>query len=335
MKIAAAKPALLKKLNLSLVCRTLLELGGATRAEIAARTAISVTTVRSLLEELVQSGAVTALEPGESSGGRRAARYTMSPHPFLCLFLEGSRVSWRVAGLTGETLAEDDAQAPPDDAALLEFVDEIRGQWKIRAVGVGVPGIVDAGRYYDGAAWNDIGDRLQRQLGLPVILENDVNCIALGCARRYGDETGDMSGVNLAYIHFNRSCTGAGIVAGGKVIRGAKQFAGELGLMPLGLDDTLDDILETGGVSEAADAAARAVACLCCVTGPSLVALGGERMDTGEIDLNRVQSSLSGYLPEGHRPLLMACGNRRNDYLSGLTGLTADTLAPMLPLEPV
>lgn len=333
MKEVAAKPALLRQMNLSLICRTLLELGSATRAEIAARTSISVTTVRVLLDELARNGTVTALEPGKSSGGRRAMRYALRPYPFLSLYLDERHLAWRVAGLAGEIFAEDDTEIPPDDAGLLQFIRDIQSQWNIQAVGVGVPGIVEAGRYYNGGVWDDVGDRLERSLGLPVILENDLNCIALGCARRHAGESGDSESVNLAYIAFNRSCCGAGIVADGKVIRGARQFAGEVGYLPIGPDGTLDEILQCGSLAEMADAAARAVACLCCITDPALVALGGDRVISGEIDIERVKAGIDGYLPEGHRPLLISGGDYRGDYLSGLSGLTAGTLVPMLPLE--
>ena len=94
----AGKPELIKKMNIELIYQTLIALGSATRGEIAEATHMSVTTVRSLLEELVTLGEIVESDLDASSGGRRPQRYILSPdrNRILVLYLEEDRLYFRV-----------------------------------------------------------------------------------------------------------------------------------------------------------------------------------------------------------------------------------------------
>lgn len=333
MGAVTGKPALMKQMNLSLIYEALIEMGTATRAEIAAKTAISATTIRSLLEELLQNGALLEVALDASSGGRRARRYALNParNLALCLFYTKTRLSYRVAGLTGCTVAEGDLELTgPPFPEILRFTETARRQWDIRALGLGVPGIVENGRFYEGGGTtalvaNHIGEQLEQRLGLPVALENDLNCIALGYATRYAAAHAEQAGgINMAYIHLNRDCSGAGIIAEDKVIRGATHFAGEVGYLPLAAGKTLDALLKSP--EEAVDAVAQMVACLSCVMNPSLVVIGGERVADGSIDLDMARAAARKYIPGNHLPEIAAGDNDREDYLTGLSRLTVQIL---------
>lgn len=333
MGAITGKPALMKQMNLSLIYDALIAMGTATRAEIAERTAISATTVRSLLEELLQTGELLEAALDASSGGRRAMRYALNPERnlALCFYYTAKQLSFRVTGPAGNTVAEGDrpfSGEPMEE--ILRFAVEGRQKWDLRALSVGVPGIVENGKYYEGGGAtpfivNDIGERLEQRLGLPVVLENDLNCIALGFARRYaGTRPESLRGVNLIYMHLNWGCSGAGIIAEGKVVRGATRFAGEVGFLPLTTGNMLDALLKSP--AEAADAVARAVACLNCVTNPSLVVIGGERLTDGSVDLDAVRALARTYIPPGHVPEIAPGNNERNDYLTGLSQLAVPIL---------
>ncbi len=100
------------------------------------------------------------------------------------------------------------------------------------AVGVGAAGLVDrAGvlrfapnlRGVDGLA---VRAELERRLGLPVVVDNDATC-ATWAERQMGAAVGmdDVVVVTLG------TGIGGGIVAGGRLARGANGFAGEVGHM--------------------------------------------------------------------------------------------------------
>src|SRR2546422_3803540 len=109
----------------------------------------------------------------------------------------------------------------------------------IDAIGVGVPGPVDAARGRIGEpvthvpelAGRDLASELGSRFGLPAFVDNDVNALALG-EWMFGAGRGYRSLVVLAA----GTGFGAGIVLDGRVVRGASGFGGELGHAPVRFD---------------------------------------------------------------------------------------------------
>ncbi len=102
-------------------------------------------------------------------------------------------------------------------------------------VGVGVPGIVDFKRgliHYltNVPGWNNVPLKkiLEKRLKSPVLVDNDVNLMALG-EYRFGAGKGarDLVCITLG------TGVGGGIIIGGGIYRGASSAAGEIGHMPL------------------------------------------------------------------------------------------------------
>jgi len=104
---------------------------------------------------------------------------------------------------------------------------------QVRRIGVGCAGPVDlrAGLVFNPPnlpGWTRVPltERIQRALGLPVVLENDANAAALG-EFRYGAGKGARS---LVYLTVSTGI-GGGIILDGKVWHGLKDAAGEVGHM--------------------------------------------------------------------------------------------------------
>lgn len=99
---------------------------------------------------------------------------------------------------------------------------------EVRSVGIGIPGLVDAdsGRVLHavnlGVESLDLAVQAQRALGVPFRVENDVKAAALGAAALRG-MTGSMAYLNLG------TGVAAGIVVDGRIWRGARGTAGEVG----------------------------------------------------------------------------------------------------------
>jgi predicted NBD/HSP70 family sugar kinase len=102
------------------------------------------------------------------------------------------------------------------------------------AIGVGVPGAVDpaSGRVahavnlgLDGLA---LGDELAARLGVRVRLENDVNVAALGAFHLLGHGPEH----SMAYLNLGTGLA-AGLVLGGRLWRGSRGTAGEIGHIPV------------------------------------------------------------------------------------------------------
>ncbi|MBN9239887.1 MAG: sugar kinase [Micrococcales bacterium 70-64] len=102
------------------------------------------------------------------------------------------------------------------------------------SIGIGIPGAVDAstGRVTHavnlGLEGLELGAELTRRLGRPVRIDNDVNAAALG-AFHLLDKQDTHS---MAYLNLGTGLA-AGIVIEGRVWRGARGTAGEIGHIPV------------------------------------------------------------------------------------------------------
>jgi len=125
--------------------------------------------------------------------------------------------------------------------SLIAQVTESAGERarSIAAVGVGVPGPVDAERGIVGEPVTHVpelaGRRLAAELGgrigVPVFVDNDVNALALGEAT-----LGAARGARSLVVLSTGTGIGAGIVLEGRLVRGAAGFGGELGHAPVKFD---------------------------------------------------------------------------------------------------
>lgn len=118
-------------------------------------------------------------------------------------------------------------------ADLCAAIDAVRDRG-VAAIGIGVPSLVDpkTGVLFDTTnipSWKEVPlkKRLEKRYGVPVHIDNDANCFALGekhfgAAKRANDFVGMVIGTGL----------GAGIVANGRLVSGAYRGAGEFGTVP-------------------------------------------------------------------------------------------------------
>jgi glucokinase len=105
----------------------------------------------------------------------------------------------------------------------------------VAGIGIGVPGVVDArGGVLTHAVNLDVGGDglplaalLSRRTGVPVAVENDANAAALGASRVL-----ELDDTALAYLSIGTGLA-AGIVLSGRLHRGARGGAGEIGHVPV------------------------------------------------------------------------------------------------------
>ena len=105
---------------------------------------------------------------------------------------------------------------------------------EVTGIGVGVPSVVDCnqGIVYNVAnipSWKEVHLKaiLEKEFGVPVAVNNDANCFALG-AWCYGEGRGtsDMVGLTMG------TGIGSGIIIGGILYNGVNTGAGEIGSLP-------------------------------------------------------------------------------------------------------
>ena len=102
----------------------------------------------------------------------------------------------------------------------------------IRAIGLGVPGVVIKGRVYNAynLHWNEVAIQsiLRRRLRVPVFVDNDCNLFTLGIHRvELKGKPDTMAGVFLG------TGFGGGLIINGQLFRGHNFAAGEFGQMTI------------------------------------------------------------------------------------------------------
>jgi predicted NBD/HSP70 family sugar kinase len=247
-----AVPSLLRRLNERTVLETILSAAPISRAELARRTGISKPTVSLALRALLEDGIVRETSRGRGGPHYGAVYYEADPEAALVLGIDLSSRALRVAvsDLAGDLRARQDIQAT---GAAPERIRPLGGVVRsllqasglspalIDRVVVGVPAIVSPadGKVYSsdlpGLDAPDLSAELQRQLGVTVTLENDVNLAALaelhnGTARGVKDFAFLLVGDGL----------GAAVVLDGRIHRGSHGAAGELDAVRSGRPDDVD-----------------------------------------------------------------------------------------------
>lgn len=124
-------------------------------------------------------------------------------------------------------------------AVLSAWLQDAGGRAPLLGIGLGVPGVVNADRGTVTApliGWNDLAlrDRLQQELHMPVLVDNDVNTLAIS-ERLYGRGRGAE---NFITVTLGRGI-GLGIVAGGDIYHGFGGGAGEFGHVTVAVDGPL------------------------------------------------------------------------------------------------
>ncbi len=146
----------------------------------------------------------------------------------------GTNIRASVVDGAGEVLDTVQAPTPHAEQALQDGLEravrELRSRHRIGAVGLAVAGFVDETRttvrFAPHLPWEDspVANELSDRLGLPVILEHDVNA-AMWAEYRFGAAAGAHNGVMVAL----GTGIGAALLVGGELYRGSYGVAPELG----------------------------------------------------------------------------------------------------------
>jgi predicted NBD/HSP70 family sugar kinase len=248
-----ATPPLLKRMNEQTVLETIRAAAPISRAEISRRAGISKPTVSLALRSLEESGLVRrAAAPSGPSYG--AVYFEPVPEAALVLGIDlGARfVRGAICDLGGRVRARQDIELGSVHAEVaLGAIADLHGSLVeatgleanlIDGVVVGVPGVVEAGtgrltlaENVPGLEDRAFGDDLGARLGLPVVLENDINLAALG-----EQWLGVAGGIDDFVFLSVGTGMGAGLVLGGSLHRGHHGAAGEVDYALAGLGVEVD-----------------------------------------------------------------------------------------------
>jgi predicted NBD/HSP70 family sugar kinase len=221
-------------------------LGPTSRASLARLLSVSPALVTQVTKQLIADGLLVELDHSPSQGGRpaRLLGLVADAGRVIGVKVVAEHITVVEVGIDGtvvrsatEPFDAASATAIPTLATLLRAFIAGGSDRPLLGVGVGVPGDVDDQSLGNvdstQLGWSHVplGDVLRRELSLPVLVENNVNALAMaellhGQARGHDDVLVVTIGTGV----------GAGIIAEGAVLRGHGGGAGEIGHLP-----TLED----------------------------------------------------------------------------------------------
>lgn len=239
------KVNLIKDINLNKVRSALKALGTATKPQLAEVTGLSVVTVNSLVNTLIDIGEILPDEILNSEGGRPAAsfRYNSEFRLALMIYMHEYRgqdtAFYCVVNLRGEVIERD--KHILSDVYVQSFdshIENLLGKFsQIKAICFGIPGdevnqkliISDYEKMREQSLSGYIGEKFH----LPVLVENDINAAVMG----YCHQNKIRSDKCVIGLYFpDKYPPGAGIYLNGNIYKGKNGLAGEIKYLPFGID---------------------------------------------------------------------------------------------------
>ena len=251
----ASSTAVLRVMNERAVFAEVFRLGKASRPELAQVTGLSKPTVAVALNNLEEAGLLRQVGLRAGPAGRSALLYEVRPEAGYVLAVDIGRAFVRtaLANLVGDIVARKEEPSRGSRnrdllAQLTRITDELAAVAGIARSDVtlavyGTPGIHDkaAGSLHlapNLPGWDrrESVDRLATVTGATYVVENDADLAAIGEAT-YGLGR-DVR--HFVYVSIGTG-TGMGIIIDGKLYRGSRGAAGEIGYLPVGDGDPLLD----------------------------------------------------------------------------------------------
>ena len=242
-----SRPSHLRQVNARGLLRLLREHNPCSKADLVRLSGLSAPTVSSAVSHLESLGLIENLGEGESNGGRPPGllRFHASHGYVAGADIGGTRLRMVLADLNGRVITQWSTQftekqrTPKAVCALMYDGLKVMCQEggtslkKVLHLTAGAPGItnVDSGVVISAPNlkdWNDVPLRtmIEKEIGIPVLVENDTNLAAVGEHWR-----GSASGVdNFVFVALGTG-VGAGIFLQGRLHHGADWSAGEIGYM--------------------------------------------------------------------------------------------------------
>jgi predicted NBD/HSP70 family sugar kinase len=244
-KAQAARLNTIRDINRQIVLNYVREREPISRADIARETNLQRSTISSIVEDLTTEGLVEEVGEGESTGGRRPTMLRLRTKEAIAIgvAITPTRTTVATSDLAGRVVEQKEflTNADSDETLdqIIDLVQELtrRNNGSIEAVGVSLPGLVDPATgsavYIPYFPWRDIpvSQVISAAVGLPVVIDNDANAVALAELWFGRPEVSDARDFILVLV---AEGVGTGIIFDGQVYRGQRGAAGEFGHMVIG-----------------------------------------------------------------------------------------------------
>ena len=233
----------IRKVNTSLVLNALRLHAPISRAELANITNLNRSTISNIVNVLLEDGLVLEMDTMESKIGRPGIALALRPEGgavigveigvgFISVILTDfiANILWRewVDFSPTKPQIEIIAEAEGLIDQAISFAEE--KHLRVLGIGLGVPGLVNVQKgellFAPNLSWQDVPLRLMwnQRFHLPLFVENEANLGALG--EYYFGVGRDVD--NFIYLSSGVGL-GGGVIIDGKLFKGGRGFAGEIG----------------------------------------------------------------------------------------------------------
>ena len=242
-QIKSADRFLIRSINQSILLNLIRGQAPISRPQLATLSGLSQATVIKITNNLLDHNLIVEKEYAESTGGRRAGLLEIHPEGGFAVGLipQPTSLTGVILNLNSDLIYSQQWDIPfrnnyPKAIDLMaQCIEELFSKSsipreKIIGVGLGMGGLIDAehGCCIDSWMMNwknvEISGPLEDRLGIPVFLDNDINCLAI---------YEKLFGKGQPYHHFLVVAVGRGvglgIIINGDLYRGAFGGAGEFG----------------------------------------------------------------------------------------------------------
>jgi len=224
-----------------------------TKAEMAEITGLARSTISLRLDPLIELGLIAPATSATSTGGRPSARLLLNEESYVVAGVDfgATHAVASLADLSGKILVSIETKRQISDGpevCLRWMIEEIRhllaglkiDEDRLLAIGIGVPGPVEheSGKPANPPimpGWDgfDIPARVNQDLKAKVLVDNDVNVMAVG--ERH------LTYPDVDHLIFLKAATGigSGIISDGRLQRGSQGTAGDIGHVRVSRGDNI------------------------------------------------------------------------------------------------
>ncbi|WP_147818814.1 ROK family transcriptional regulator [Salidesulfovibrio onnuriiensis] len=244
----AANRDLMRAMNRCNVLRTIRLAGTISRRDIAAQTGLSQATVTAITAELIKDNLIFEKEALGTTTGRPPVLLALNPDgAFVAgVYVSSDRISVVVINLEARVLASHELPLEADVTDPVQVADRVAESVRaccishgflpddISGLGLGIPGLVNAHTgvvhfhpgFNQGFNWSNVPFRelVEKRTGFETFIENSSNALAI-----YEHWFGEARGCDDFLVVTLEHGVGLGIFADGRLVRGHKGMAGELG----------------------------------------------------------------------------------------------------------
>lgn len=250
VKTQVARSNTIRNINKQIVLNYVREREPISRAAIAKETELQRSTVSAIVNSLVDDGFIEEVGAGTSSGGRKPTMLRLRKDEAVAIGVDITPTVVKVAtaNLAGKILDQETFSTSPNLNETFELIISSLTRLKAKLngrsveIGISVPGLVDEASgivtYVPYFQWKDweLKRDLEQAVGLPVIIDNDANAIALA-ELWFGIP--ELRGVKNFVSVLVAEGIGTGIIFEGQVYRGNQGAAGEFGHMVVGKNSSV------------------------------------------------------------------------------------------------